>query len=321
MLEPLSAKRHISNNIPSPRWHASLKSFSTCISTRRQGQAVADGFQLIDDLEAQMTVYRESSEVSRLNQNAFEQPVVVEEKLFNVLKLAKELYALTDGAFDITAGSLSRLWKLDQRNGELPKETEIAKTLDSVGSKYLQLTEVNDSVRFTKKGVSINLGGIGKGHALDLVSELFRNRGIFDFIIHGGQSSVLACGNSTEAGGEKNGWSIGLTHPTLPGQRLETLSLDGRALGTSGTARQGFFHNGKRYGHIIDPRTGWPASHILSSTVLTQSAAVADALATAFFVMDLDQIQLYCNQVKDVAAIIVLADEKSKVCVERFNLA
>ena len=117
--------------------------------------------------------------------------------------------------------------------------------------------------------------------------------GIRDFAIHGGQSSVLCGGDYlTNDGDSGAGWPIGLSHPVLPEVRLAHFNLRGRALGTSGSGRQGFFHQGKRYGHIIDPRTGWPTDHFLSTTVISPSAALSDALATAFFVMDIEELSL-----------------------------
>jgi thiamine biosynthesis lipoprotein len=101
------------------------------------------------------------------------------------------------------------------------------------------------------------------------------------------------------------GWTVGLSHPTLPAVRLAEFTLRNQALGTSGTGRQGFFHHGKRYGHIIDPRSGWPPTHTLSSTVIAESTARADALATAFFVMSIEEISDFCSKHPEIGAVIV----------------
>ena len=180
----------------------------------------------------------------------------------------------------------------------------------------------------------LNLGGIGKGHALDRVTELFSQQGLENYIVHGGQSSVFASGNATETGtnplppnteskpASQLGWTVGITHPTLPGQRFAEVYLYNQALGTSGSARQGFYHQGKKYGHIIDPRTGWPAASYLSTTVISKSAAISDALATAFFVMPLESIQSYCDRNPDVSAILLAENPNSRgqIKVETFNL-
>ncbi|MFK7769968.1 MAG: FAD:protein FMN transferase [Mariniblastus sp.] len=277
-------------------------------------------FELIDKIEDQMTVYRPHSEVSHLNRVAFDSPLLIENDLFELLQLAKKIHAETNGAFDITSSALTKLWGFDQRNGKLPDKAQIAESLKSVDSSAIKLVPNDKTIKFEILNLQINLGGIGKGHALDRVADLIETKGVNDFVIHGGQSSVLARGHSTvapqisESDGLDSdiGWPVGVTHPTLPGVRLGEVRLRNQALGTSGSGRQGFFHKGKRYGHIIDPRTGWPASHFLSTTVISNSAAVSDALATAFFVMPLEEIESYCKTHPDVGAIVALPGSKSK---------
>ena len=268
-------------------------------------------FELIDKIEDQMTVYRDHSEVSQLNGHAANGPVLVDHHLFSVLELAHRIYQKTDGAFDITSSPLTKLWGFDQRNGKLPDQAKITEALNSVGARHLVLDSQNETVTFKSPSLEIDLGGIGKGHALDRVADLVESKGVVDFVIHGGQSSVLARGSSVEVAGETNsddiqGWTVGVSHPTLPGVRLGEVRLNDQALGTSGTGRQGFFHQGKRYGHIIDPRTGWPASDFLSTTAISESAAQSDALATAFFVMPIEEIDAYCQEHSNVGAILVL---------------
>lgn len=300
----------------------------------QSGAAAMLAFQLIDDLEDQMTVYRSQSEVSLLNATAPANWVQVESGLYGLLKKSLQINQDTNRAFDITAGPLSKVWGFDKRSGALPDETAITAALDCVGMERIEFDDETFSIRFCSSDVSINLNGIGKGHALDEVARLFESKSIGDFVIHGGQSSVLARGSSSpdlkrhessESAGTAllNGWDVGVSHPTLPGVRLGQFRLRDRALGTSGTARQGFFHNGKRYGHIIDPRSGWPAGHVLSTTVVSNSAALSDALATAFFVMPIAEVQKYCDQHDDVSAILVESDPKvkSKVELHCFNVS
>jgi thiamine biosynthesis lipoprotein len=309
------------------------------------GAAAMAAFQLIDQLEDQMTVYREHSEISQLNASAFNRSIPVEPKLFGLLETAQNIFELTGKAFDITASSLSKLWGFDQRNGAIPSAEAIAQTLEQVGSNKVVLNRDQQTVQFTRNGVSIDLGGIGKGYALDQVVKRFNSQGIDDFLIHGGQSSVCAFGssnvlikndvnssedtrndsNSIVAAAnalESAGWEIGVSHPTIPATRLGTVTLVDQALGTSGTARQGFYHQGKRYGHIIDPRTGWPTDHFLSTTVVSNSAAWSDALATAFYVMQIEEIESFCQEHPDIGAILVLPDKKAKnkIRVVTFNL-
>ena len=299
----------------------------------QSGAAAMAAFQLIDEIEDQMTVYRDHSEVSRLNQAAFGSAVVIESHLFELLSLAKKIHDETAKAFDITSNPLTKIWGFDQRKGGLPVQDQIDEALSRVGSELVELDVETKSVRFQRNGVTINLGGIGKGHALDRVAKLFEDRSIGDYAIHGGQSSVLARGSSVchpdtkplksseqESIGdpelENSGWAIGISHPTLPGVRLAEVNLHDQALGTSGTGRQGFFYQGKRFGHIIDPRTGWPTSHFLSTTVISHSAAISDALATAFFVMPMEAIVDYCDSHPSVSAILVKEGPKKMSPVE-----
>ncbi len=290
------------------------------------GGAVDAGFRLLDELEDQMTVYRPHSEVSQINRLAASKAIEVENRLFQLLLEAIRIQEQTDGAFDITSGQLTRLWNFDRRAGRLPEQREIDATLTKVGSRHFALCPHSTTIRLNQPGVEINLGGIGKGYALDRLAELFEKMNINDFVIHGGQSSIIARGDSTtletkEDGIESSGWTIGISHPTLPAVRLAEIRLKDQALGTSGTARQGFFHEGKHYGHIIDPRTGWPTSHTLSSTVVAGTAAQADALATAFYVMSHDEVESYCQQHPKVGAVLVLPTQtKSKPAIRIFNL-
>tara|TARA_B110000495_G_scaffold201669_1_gene219657 strand:- start:1112 stop:2323 length:1212 start_codon:yes stop_codon:yes gene_type:complete len=304
---------------------------------RNSGMATMDAFQLIDLLEDQLTIYRDHSELSEINREAFENNVRVESRLFELLSLAHTIFRETEGAFDITSGPLTRLWGFEKRNGNLPDPTKIEKLLPTIGSNHFNLRETDSTISFELPNLMLNLGGIGKGHALDRVKEMFAERELENYVIHGGQSSVIANGNSIHIDASElqsasdsqkatstlnPGWTVGISHPTLPGQRLAEVYLRNQALGTSGTARQGFYHQGKRYGHIIDPRTGWPSERYLSTTVISQSAAVSDALATGFFVMPHESIKTYCDNHPEVGAIIVSENPaaKSRVAIETFNL-
>ena len=290
--------------------------------------AVLQAFQLIDDLEQQLSIYRDDSEVSRLNRDANESSQSVEHGLFELLQTAAAIHGRTKGAFDITSSALSDLWGFTRREGRVPNQSEIDSALESVSAKNVDLSE-QGQLRLAA-GTRINLGGIGKGYALDRATVSLVEKGINDFVIHGGQSSVVARGSESHASkpataekdsNPKTGWPIGLSHPAHPGTRLAEIYLSDEALGTSGTGRQGFFHQGRRYGHIIDPRTGWPTDHCLSTTVITESAAECDALATAFFVMQPDEVADYCEQHPHVKAILVLPECRSgKIEIVSHNL-
>ncbi len=276
---------------------------------------------LVEQLESQMTVYRDDSEISRLNARAANESVIVEERLHRLFRRAKELYGATDGAFDITAGPLSKTWGFYRRQGRIPEHQEIVTALNLVGSDKLDLSvnSAANAVRFDLPGMEINLGGIGKGYALDRAAQLLIQAGVEDFVIHGGQSSVLARGS--RQGSPENAWHVNVRHPLRDEQLVARFLMRNRALGTSGPARQSFYYRGRRYGHILDPRTGHPVDGVHSCSVVANDAATADALSTAFFVLGVDEATKFCQQHSDVGALFVCDGSKAgTVQLRRVNL-
>ena len=308
-----------------------------------------EALELVDKLEDQLTIYRDHSEVSRLNQRAAGKSVVVEQRLFDLLVQAKQLHNETDGAVDVTSGPLTKVWGFYRRQGQMPTQAAIHEALSRVGSKHLLLAPAAQTVRFARPGMELNLGAIGKGYALDRAAEHLVSQGIADFLIHGGSSSVLARGSrdagegsgfrvrgSEEAESEigdtsqisnpksqiastpqsairnpQSGWLVALKHPLKPDQRLAEFRLVDQALGTSGSGTQFFHHQGKRYGHILDPRSGWPADKVLAATVIAPSAALSDALSTAFYVGGIELAEKYCRQHAEISALLVVTGARS----------
>lgn len=288
-----------------------------------EGPDVAlQALDLVDRLEDQLTVYRAHSEVSRLNARAATEEVVVEDGLFELLSLAMELSRETGGAFDITSGPLSKVWGFYRRAGRLPTDDDLATALQQVGYRQIELNDERRSVRFLRPGLEINLGAIGKGYALDRCVDLLEAGGVTSFLLHGGTSSIVGRGSRAGLLEEETGWIVALKHALRPEQKLAEIRLRNRALGTSGSGSQFFFHQGKRYGHILDPRTGRPAEQVISSTVLAPNAALADALATAFYVMSVEETAEFCARHAEIGALLVVPGAKTgAVRVERFNLA
>ena len=280
---------------------------------------IMEAFDLIESLEARMTVYRDQSEVIEINQRAAKGPVVVEASLFSLLALAGKLYQQTNGAFDITSSPLSRVWGFLHRKGRVPDEEEIAEALAYVGFDRLRLDAIDQSVFFLKPGMEINLNSIGKGYALDQVAAWLKECGLTDYLWHGGSSSVLARGQNRAD--PRRAWTLGLRHPLDPGRRLAEFHLRDQSLGTAGGATQFFEFEGKRYSHLLDPRTGWPAEGVYTSTVIAPTAAEADALATAFYVMGVEEAAQYCAKHPEIGAVLVCpADEPSEVAVHAYGL-
>jgi thiamine biosynthesis lipoprotein len=175
------------------------------------------------------------------------------------------------------------------------------------------------TVAFHKPGLSLNLNSIGKGYALDRMAELLDLHSVDDYLLHGGKSSVLARGR--QPGHRQRGWIVGLRHPLRPAERLAEFCLANQALSTSGSGTQFFIRRGRRYGHILDPRTGRPAEGLYSATVIAPTAAEADALSTAFYVMGPDAVAAYCAEHRQIAALLVApADREGEVRVFDFGL-
>lgn len=281
-----------------------------------------ESLDLLEPLEARLTVFRDTSEVLEINRRAADEPVVVEPDLFALLELAVELHRETDGAYDITSGPLSQAWGFARRQGSVPDAATLAAARANVGSEKLVLDPQRRTVRFTQPGVSINFNSIGKGFAIDRCGDFLRAAGFANFLWHGGQSSVLAAGSAlvdldstenTQAGEPptraSGGWVIGVGHPLRPERRLAELLLVDGAAGTSGAGFQFFRHAGKRYGHILDPRTGMPAEGVFSVTVLAPTAAAADALSTAFYVLGFEAAARYCDRRPEIGFLMLLPAE------------
>jgi thiamine biosynthesis lipoprotein len=245
----------------------------------------------IDSLEAQLSTFRESSEVSYVNRNAAAGPVRVSSTLFNLLSLSQDLSRATGGSFDITSAPLTRCWGFLHRAGRLPDPREIEKTRALVGFNKLELDGQSRTIRFAHPGVEINFGSIGKGYALDCAASLIKHR-VQSALLNAGASSMRAIGAGATG---QQGWVIGLRNPLSTSSRLGVVRIRDSALSTSGSEEQFFVHEGKRYGHIVDPRSGWPASCVTTVTVVASSAAVSDALATAFYVGGRELAERYCE--------------------------
>ena len=261
----------------------------------------------VDVLEQQMTIYRDDSELSALNREAYENPVAVEARLYQLLRLAREIGRETGGAYDITAGPLVRCWGFLDRNGRVPEPDDLEAARRLTGWDAVMFNDATRSISFRKPGMELNLGSIGKGYALDRLAEDLRKKGLSNFLIHAGHSSILAAGDSNSG----PGWDVSLRDPRTQ-DSLGTLKLKDQGMSTSGVGQQSFIANGKRYGHLLDPRSGWPGTATLSCSVLAPAAARAEALSTAFFVMRLEEIQKYCESHPEIGTLVVPAAAENR---------
>ncbi len=251
----------------------------------------------VEKLEAQLTIFRDDSEVRFINHHAADRAVHLEASLFDLLQLSQQIAQETGGAFDITSGTLSQCWGFLRRQGRIPTPNEIATAKALVGSDKLLFDEQARTIRFTQSGVKINLGSIGKGYALDHIAKQYPLR---NALLSAGSSSFLAVGR-----GANNGWTVGVRHPNHKERRLAIIHLRDAALSTSGSEEQFFEYEGQRYGHIIDPRSGQPADCVTTVSVIASSAALTDALATAFYVSGRELAEAYCATHPDVLVLLL----------------
>ncbi len=277
-----------------------------------------EALQRVAELEEQLSFFRPESELNRINRQAALEPVEVEPGLFGLLELALRLSEETAGAFDITAAPLWEAWGFARRAGRVPSPEALAKARQNVGSHLVELDPARRTVRFRRPGVRLNLGALGKGYALDRAADVLQSAGVGHFLFHAGQSSVLACGHRgigpDPSAPDGPGWTVGVRHPLWPQRRWAELRLCDRALGTSAPTFQSFCHQGTRYHHILDPRTGQPAQGTLAVTVVAQTATLADALSTALFVMGPEAALAYCQAHPEIAALMVVEGRRPGQC-------
>ncbi len=279
--------------------------FSAIMNPGGHAQVTAVGavLELIHEIEGWLSIYKPASEISRVNRDAGSEMVSVPRAFWELLQISKTLFDQTNGAFDITAGAQIKLWRECRAAQRIPTEQEIAAVLELSGSHYLQLDDDRCGVQFAVEGLQLDPGAIGKGYALDTAAEwLLKTQDAPDsFLLHGGHSSLIARGKHHG----QSGWPVGIGNPLFTKKRLGTVLLRDQAMSTSGSNIQFFRHEGRRYGHILDPRNGQPVDGMLSVTVFADSAAVADALSTAFFVLGVENARKCCDNLSHIGAILI----------------
>ncbi len=260
----------------------------------------------ISRIEKLISSWDPNSQTSEINRNAGIRPVTVDAELFELIQRAIGLSKLTDGAFDISYASMDRIWKFDGSMKVMPSEADIAASVSKVGFQNIVLDPDESTVFLKLEGMKIGFGAIGKGYAADKAKQLLMDQGVEAGIIN-------ASGDMNTWGKQANdeNWKVAITNPMDKNKVFALLPIIDGAVVTSGDYERYVNFNGKRYAHIIDPRTGYPATGIISVTVFAPKAELADALATSVFVMGteigLDRI----NQLPKVECIII--DDKGNI--------
>jgi thiamine biosynthesis lipoprotein len=269
----------------------------------RGAEAVFDEFRRLD---AMMTTWTDTSEVSRVNAAAGRRAVAVSEETFTVIQRAVEVARRSKGVFDITVGAFQGLWKFDQdRDGTIPADDEIEARRALVGWKHVQLDARRRTVKLRKKGMRITLGGIAKGFAVDRAARLLWDAGFVDFIVQAGGDMYVS--------GAKGGapWVVGIRDPRgEPSDSFAAAPIRDHSFSTSGDYERGFVRDGVRYHHILDPRTARPARASRSVTVMARDAFTADAWSKVLFILGAERAMPLVEELEDLEAVFVTDDNR-----------
>jgi thiamine biosynthesis lipoprotein len=259
--------------------------------------AAIDALDEVERLERVLSVFLIDSRVRYINLVANNERVKIDDELFELITRCQEISKQTDGAVDITSGVLWKLWGFARGKGVIPREGEIEEALKSVGYESLIIDPINRTVCFGCSLMELNFGCVGKGFAIDVASRCLLDFGVDRFLFHGGLSSIFVSGD---------GWRLGVSDPLRAGNRLAEVVLSNVAISTSSSQKQFFRHGGRRYSHLIDPRTGYPSEGVFSVTVIAETGLLAELLSTAFFVMGFDKAEEYQKSHPEISALFVL---------------
>lgn len=292
----------ISQNIYKQKTSLMGSDFEITVVAKTQKQAdrqIGIAIDEISRVEALISSWKPTSQTSSINKNAGIAPVKISGELFSLIQRAIQISKLTDGAFDISYASMDRLWKYDGSMTQMPSKEAIKKSVAKVGYKSIVLDAKNSTVFLKNKGMKIGFGAIGKGYAADKAKKLLISNGVSGGIIN-------ASGDINSWGSKPNGspWQVAITNPLNKNKAFAMLPIKD-AVVTSGNYEKYVTFNSRRYSHIIDPRSGYPAQGIISVTVFAPKAELADALATSVFVMGVQTGIDRINQLKAIECIII----------------
>jgi thiamine biosynthesis lipoprotein len=260
-------------------------------------------------LETLMSTWIAESDVSRVNREAGVRPVAVSADVRDVLNTARQMSEWTNGKFDVTFGALSGLWKFDHdQDGVIPDMREVRRRLPLIDYRAIQIDDAAGTVFLARKGMSMHLGGIGKGYAVDRAAAILRLRGVRDFMVQSGGDIYV--------GGMKDRrpWRLGIQDPRgTTGRSFAELDLSDGTFSTSGDYERTFVKNGRRYHHILDPATGEPARGTRSVTIVSNRAVLADGLSTGVFILGPAAGMALIERLPDIEGVIV--SEKNEVLI------
>jgi len=269
-------------------------------------EKIEAGINEIRRIERLLTTFSDDSETNLVNQNAGIMPVIVSRETFNLIRRSIRISEVTQGAFDISYGSIDkRLWNFDQNMTSLPDEATAKKMVRLINFRNIVLDEEKCTVFLREKGMRIGFGGIGKGYAAEMAKQVMKQQGV--------QSGVVnASGDLSAWGIQPNGekWRVGIVNPDSSHEVFSYMVISDMAVATSGNYEKYIMIDGKKYSHTINPRTGLPVTGIKSVTIITTNAEIADAMATPVMIMGIRTGLDLINQMKDIEAVIIDDDNK-----------
>lgn len=263
--------------------------------------------QEIQRIEALFTTYNNESQTHLINSNAGIQPVKVDEEVFNLIQRSLHISKITQGAFDISYGSIDKsLWNFDKTMTSLPSSETAKKMVHLINYNNIILDSQKQTIYLKEKGMRIGFGGIGKGYAAEMAKRILVKNQVKSGIIN-------ASGDLTAWGFQPNGkpWTIGIANPDMPNDAFSYLEISDKAIATSGNYEKFITIDGKKYSHTIDPKTGLPITGIKSVTVISNNAEFADAMATPIAVMGIEKGLFLVNQLPNLHCIVI--DENNKI--------
>lgn len=264
--------------------------------------------KILDRVDQQISMHIADSEIAQVNAAAGNAAVTVSQDTIDLMKLSLEYAVDTNGAFDPSIGALVNLWKIGNGGDRPPADASIQQAKALVDYKNIIMDEKNKTIKLAKEGMSIDLGGIGKGYAADLISKYLHEVKVESAIIDLGGSTIITIGSKPS--GEP--WKIGLQEPDESrGEQLAIIPLQNETIDTSGVYERFFMYEGVRYHHILDPKTGAPSQNgIKSVTIVGGTATDADVLSTAVLIMGLEEGLHYIEKDNDVEAMFLMDDNK-----------
>jgi FAD:protein FMN transferase len=264
-------------------------------------ERIDDAVEEISRIEKLLTTFTENSQTAAINTMAGIAPVKVDREVFDLIQRSLKISTLTQGAFDISYGSIDkRLWNFDVNLSSLPSKAVAKQMVRLINYRNIILNERESTVFLKEKGMRIGFGGIGKGYAADKAKTLLQQKGVLSGVVN-------AAGDLITWGQQPDGkpWTVGIANPGARFQPFSYLEISNMAIATSGNYEKYVVIDGKKYSHTIDPKTGLPVSGIKSVTIICTSAELADAMATPVMVMGVKAGLNLINQMKNIACIII----------------